>query len=85
MRNPIPLLAAVLFGLLALLAQRPITLSFEVASVKQNLTTDSGRQGALFREHINTTEGTVTLRNVTLKTCLKWAYDIEDPQISGPS
>jgi uncharacterized protein (TIGR03435 family) len=58
--------------------------AFEVASVKRNNTSEPGRQGALFRENINTTEGSVTLRNVTLKSCIKWAYGLQDPQISGP-
>ncbi len=41
-------------------------------------------QGALFRENINTTQGSVALRNVTLKSCVKWAYGLQDSQISGP-
>ncbi len=65
-------------------AQHPRSPSFEVASVKRNDTTDPGRQGALFRDQVNTSTGRVALRNVTLKTCIKWAYGLQDPQIAGP-
>jgi uncharacterized protein (TIGR03435 family) len=58
--------------------------TFEVASVKRNNSSEPGRQGALFRENINTTQGGVTLRNVVLKSCIKFAYGLQDPQISGP-
>jgi uncharacterized protein (TIGR03435 family) len=81
----VPLLAAILLGRVGPVAGQPPTPpSFEVASVKRNTTSDPGRQGALFREHINTTQGSVTLRNVTLKSCIKWAYDLQDQQIEGP-
>src|SRR3954451_14035691 len=64
--------------------QQPTAPTFEVASIKRNNTTEPGRQGALFRENINTTQGSVALRNVTLNSCIKWAYGLQDPQISGP-
>jgi uncharacterized protein (TIGR03435 family) len=63
--------------------QSPAFPSFEVASVKQNDTPDPGRQGALFRDQVDTSTGRVVLRNVTLKTCIKWAYALQDPQIGG--
>jgi uncharacterized protein (TIGR03435 family) len=76
---------SVLLGVVELLlGQPPAAPAFEVASVKRNNTSEPGRQGALFRESINTTQGSVTLRNVTLKSCIKWAYGLQDPQISGP-
>jgi len=59
-------------------------LHFDVASVKPNPTADPGRQGGLFRENIDTNQGSVRLRNVTLRSCLKWAYELQDPQIAGP-
>ena len=78
-------LAGLLLGLVELLlAQQPKAPAFEVASVRRNSTSEPGRQGALFRENIDTTQGSVTLRNVTLKSCIKWAYGIQAPQISGP-
>jgi len=73
----------VLLGLLAL-GLLPAQPAFEAASVKRNTTPDPGRQGALFRDHIAATEGRVTLRNVTLQSCIKWAYGLQDPQIAGP-
>jgi uncharacterized protein (TIGR03435 family) len=57
---------------------------FDVASVKPNPTAEPGRQGGLFRENIDTSLGRVTLRNVTLRSCLKWGYNFQDPQIVGP-
>ena len=80
-------LAGTMLGLVALSAlsgQESTAPTFEVASVKRNNTSEPGRQGALFRENINTTDGSVTLRNVTLNSCIKWAYGLQDPQISGP-
>jgi len=77
-------LASVLLGVVVLSGQEPTAPTFEVASVKRNNTSELGRQGALFRENINTTKGTDTLRNVTLNSCIKWAYGLQDPQISGP-
>jgi uncharacterized protein (TIGR03435 family) len=59
-------------------------LHFDVASVKPNPSAEPGRQGGLFRENIDTSLGRVTLRNVTLRSCLKWAYALQDPQIVGP-
>ena len=77
-------LASILLGVVVLSGQEPTAPTFEVASVKRNNTSELGRQGALFRENINTTKGTDTLRNVTLNSCIKWAYGLQDPQISGP-
>ena len=31
-----------------------------------------------------TTPGTVTMRDVTVATCIKWAYAVQDSQIAGP-
>jgi uncharacterized protein (TIGR03435 family) len=32
-----------------------------------------------------TTPGTVTMRDVTVATCIKWAYGVQDSQVSGPA
>ena len=78
-------LAATLLELVPLLSGQPPALpTFEVASVKRNMTGEPGRQGALFRENITTSRDSVTLRNVTLNSCIKWAYGLQDPQIVGP-
>src|SRR4051812_17467447 len=86
MTTTVATLAGILLGLIVQLlsAQQSTALTFEVASVKPNNSSESGRQGALFRENINTTQGSLTLRNVTLKSCIKFAYGLQDPQISGP-
>ena len=59
-------------------------LHFDVASVKPSVSEEPGRLGGLFRENIDTNQGSVRLRNVTLRSCLKWAYGLQDPQIAGP-
>lgn len=33
---------------------------------------------------METTPGTLTMRDVTLATCIKWAYGVQDSQILGP-
>ena len=55
--------------------------SFDVASVK--LTT-SIRPG-YGNEHIVARPGNLTMSNVRLRAMIKWAYDVKDYQISGPS
>ena len=85
MTRTLAVLGSVLFGVVELLSGQPPTApTFEVASVKRNNTSEPGRQGALFRENINTTQGNVALRNVTLKSCIKWAYGLQDSQVAGP-
>jgi uncharacterized protein (TIGR03435 family) len=56
---------------------------FDVASVKPNQT-PPGRGLAALREDINTTPGNLTMRNVTLATSIRWAYNLNTYQVSGP-
>jgi uncharacterized protein (TIGR03435 family) len=64
--------------------------AFEVASIRPNKTGGerSGREGngreGSGRENIITSPGTLSMRNVTLKSCIKWAYNVQDAQVSGP-
>ena len=58
-------------------AQQP---SFEVASLKVHPDTSSERRN---NESIDTVPGRLTIRNASLSSCLKWAYDVHDYQISG--
>ena len=54
--------------------------SFAVASIRP------GEAPVQF-EHdgsIQVTGGTLTMRDVTVATCIKWAYGVQDSQISGP-
>jgi uncharacterized protein (TIGR03435 family) len=58
--------------------------TFEVVSVKPNKIGNAGGEGSN-RETIQASPGTLTMRNVTLITSLRWAYGVRDFQISGPS
>jgi uncharacterized protein (TIGR03435 family) len=56
-------------------AQTP---SFEVASIKAG---DADARGSSF----GTDSDKLTMRNVTLKDCIQWAYGLKDYQVSGPN
>ena len=56
--------------------------SFEVASVKVNQQGSAGGEGRE-RESISAMPGSLTMRNVSLNSCLRWAYSVRDFQISG--
>jgi uncharacterized protein (TIGR03435 family) len=58
-------------------------LTFDVASIKPSLGT-GGREEGGKRDQITTSPGSLTMRNVTLNSCMKWAYGVQDYQISGP-
>jgi uncharacterized protein (TIGR03435 family) len=55
--------------------------TFEVASIRVNKTDDSGKEGR--RINVEATPGSLTMRNVTLLSCIRWAYNVHDYQISG--
>jgi uncharacterized protein (TIGR03435 family) len=69
------------FALLAgsALAQNPAPPAFEVASVKLSSPTDEPRMA------IETPGNTLTMRFVTLRVAMAWAYHTQRPQIVGPS
>jgi uncharacterized protein (TIGR03435 family) len=54
---------------------------FEVASIRANKTDNSGVAGQ--RISIEAAPGRLTMRNVTLISALRWAYDVHDFQIIG--
>lgn len=56
--------------------------SFEVASVKVNPRGSAGGEGRE-RESVVASPGSLTMTNVTLNSCLRWAYGVRDFQISG--
>ena len=66
----------VLMSCLAL-AQSPV---FEVAAIKSNKGT--GERG---REKVDAVPGSLTMRNVSLRSAIKWAYDVRGFQITGPN
>jgi uncharacterized protein (TIGR03435 family) len=61
------------FTSLALAADAPP--AFDVASI---------RPAEPGRETIDVLPGTVTMRNVRLSACIRWAYNVLDVQVSGP-
>src|SRR3569832_2263397 len=66
---------------LALFAVAASAQSFDVASVKltTNIRTGYGYEKIVARP------GNVAMSNVRLRAMIKWAYDVKDYQISGPS
>jgi uncharacterized protein (TIGR03435 family) len=58
--------------------------TFDVASVKASQPGNTGgeRRG---RENIQVSPGTVTMRNVNLKSCIRWAYHVTEYQVTGPA
>jgi uncharacterized protein (TIGR03435 family) len=55
--------------------------SFEVASIRINKDDQSGAAGK--RISIETSPGSLVMRNVTLLSCIRWAYEVHDYQIVG--
>ena len=55
---------------------------FEVAALKAHQAISSERRD---NESIDSVPGRLTIRNASLSSCLKWAYEIRDYQISGPA
>jgi uncharacterized protein (TIGR03435 family) len=60
--------------------------AFDVASVRASQMTQTGREGGGRggRGNIQTSPGSLTMRNVTLKNAVRWAYHVTDYQVSGP-
>jgi uncharacterized protein (TIGR03435 family) len=56
---------------------------FEVASIRAGQV-PAGRGQGLGRERIQLSPDTLTLRNESLRTCIRWAYDVSEYQVSGP-
>jgi len=73
--------AALAFFLLAAHAQ--VAPSFEVASVKISQLAARGGEGST-REAIQFTPTTLSMQNVTLRSCIRWAYDVREFQLVAP-
>jgi uncharacterized protein (TIGR03435 family) len=55
---------------------------FDVASIKPSTVVKSGDNNP---ESIDIAPGgRLTMRNIRLSSCLKWAFDVQDSQVSGP-
>jgi uncharacterized protein (TIGR03435 family) len=55
--------------------------AFEVASVRAG---ESGHGEGDWRDDIQASPGSLIMRNVSLKTAMKWAYHVMDYQVVGP-
>lgn len=66
---------------LAAFGQRTSPPAFEVASVRA-IDHIAGQRYGL--EEITVHPGSLSMRNVRLRACIKWAYDVKDYQITGP-
>jgi uncharacterized protein (TIGR03435 family) len=69
-------IALIALASFAAFAQTAAPPAFEVAAIK------AVQPG---RESIEVVPGSLTMRNVRLTTCLRWAFEIEDYQIVGPA
>jgi uncharacterized protein (TIGR03435 family) len=70
-----------LFTLLALTATALAQPAFDVASVKEVADFEPGPTS----EKIVANPGNLAMHSIRLRACIKWAYDVRDYQISGPS
>lgn len=58
--------------------------SFEVASAKVSQLARTGAEGST-RESIDVSPGSLTMRNVSLRSCIRWAFGVKDFQIAAPA
>src|SRR5215831_17852210 len=68
-------------GLIGVLPGQPTPAAFDVASVKASQ--PSGRESR--RERIEAVPGSLIMGNVRFQTAIRWAYHVQDYQVSGPS
>ncbi|MBZ5575226.1 MAG: TIGR03435 family protein [Acidobacteriia bacterium] len=61
----------------------PAPATFDVASIRAAQTPQGPGLTAL-RETIEPAAGSLTMRNVTLATCIRWAYNLKVYELSGP-
>jgi uncharacterized protein (TIGR03435 family) len=57
--------------------------TFEVASIRASQFQSGDGEGSR-RESIETSADRLTMRNVTLQSCVSWAYSVQDFQVAGP-
>ena len=77
-------LTLMLFAATAAFAQPAATPApaFDVASVKVSQPGAAGERRG--RENIQVSPGTVTMRNVSLKASIRWAWHVTEYQVTGP-
>ena len=61
----------------------PPAATFEVASVRVSQTGKAGGEGSR-RQSIQHSPDSVTMRNVSFRSAIRWAYNVMDYQITGP-
>lgn len=61
----------------------PAAPAFDVASVRVSQIGKAGGQGSR-RQSIQFSPDSVTMRNVSFRSCIQWAYHVMDYQITGP-
>ena len=66
---------------MAALAQTP---AFDVASVRVSKGSEGMRHDEVFRGPIKVSPDSVIARNASLRVLTKWAYNVQESQISGP-
>lgn len=57
--------------------------AFEVASVRVSQIGRAGGEGSR-RENIQVSPDTLTMRNASMRSCIRWAYHVMDYQVTGP-
>jgi uncharacterized protein (TIGR03435 family) len=76
--------ALCLFAATAVFGQSADTAApaFDVASVKVSQPGTGGGRGR--RDNIQVSPGSVTMRSVSLRSCIRWAYHVTEFQVAGP-
>ena len=87
--RPIVSISVVLLAVYAAFGQSAAAPSFDVASVKAVADGRGGRgfgpMGHGFGNQIQAEPGALTMRNVSMRAAIHWAYDIPEFQVSGPA
>ena len=73
----------ILMAVLVALAPAAAQTSFEVASVRISQFAKAGGEGST-RESVEPGPGGLAMRNVSLRSAIRWAYGVKDFQISAP-
>jgi len=83
MSRVISILSAVIFFNAAVFGQSKSASVFDVVSVRPAQPVEGGGLAAL-RETISPSHGSLTMRNVTLASIIRWAYNLRPFELSGP-
>lgn len=84
MRSLIRGAALFISACLVCLAQGPAGVpSFDVASVKVSELNGMGGEGSR-KANLRAEPGSLSMRNLTFKSCVSWAYRLKDYQVTGP-